>query len=36
VTLLLALAPLALVHGDHPRDRDLVALGDQIGGQRLR
>ena len=28
--------PLALVHGDHPRDRDLVTLGDQVGGQRLR
>ena len=36
VTLLLPLAPLALVHGDHPRDRDLVALRHQVGGQRLR
>ena len=27
---------LALVHGQHPGDRDVVALGDQVGGQRLR
>ena len=32
----LPLAPLALVHGDHPGDRDLVALRHQVGGQRLR
>src|SRR3954451_13570766 len=31
-----ALAALALVHRLHARDRDGVAVGDQIGAQRLR
>src|SRR5215472_7425261 len=29
-------APLALVHGRDPGDRDGVALGDKVGGQTLR
>ena len=29
-------AALSLVHGLHPGDRDLVALGDQVSGKRLR